>query len=340
MRKLSTGVAFRGFTTAALAAMLAAAAPAHADGQAAVHNLFGNLQRAGLGIGLTEKDVRVEPTLIRGMYAMFDRSGGFAGYINEAGTLRGDYTGMKVMPARAGETMRQMTPAEVIEWRGEVMNAIAYDKLIKVTYGDGGGRKLILLSAVDCGFCQRFEQEFAKYGNKVNTTFYVLPSGLKKIDAGGMAQWQTVSKIWCADDNAAAWKTYWSTLKAPAQSRQCAFDPKTADAQRTYLTEILRVAGAPVRGTPSMVREDGTVINNHLNMDAAYMNQAFGRDSVAQVPADAQRWLVAGAPQLADEAAPGQQAAQQAAQQSAQQPASQQGPKKIKLNDALKSLFN
>jgi len=332
MRKLSTAVAFRGYMVGALvAATLAAAAPAHADGQAAVHSLFDNLRRAGLGIGLTEKDVRVEPTLIRGMYALFDRSGGFAGYINEAGTLRGDYTGMKVMPTRAGETMRQMTPAEVIEWRGEVMNAIAYDKLIKVTYGDGGGRKLILLSAVDCGFCQRFEQEFAKYGHQVDTTFYVLPSGLKKIDAGGMAQWQTVSKIWCAADNAAAWKTYWSTLKAPPQSRQCAFDPKTADAQRTYLTEILRVAGSPVRGTPSMVREDGTVINNHPNMDAAYMKQAFGRDSVAQVPADAQRWL-AGAPQLADESSP--------AQQPAQQPASQQGPKKIKLNDALKSLFN
>lgn len=329
MRKSSTGGAFRGCTAGALAAMLVAAAPAHADGQSAVRSLFGNLQRAGLGIGLAEQDVRVEPTLIRGMYAMHNRNGAFLGYINEAGTMRGDYQGMRVMPAKAGENMRLMTPAEITEWRGEVMNAIEYDKLIKVAYGDGGGRKLIMLSAVDCGYCQRFEQEFAKHGAKTNTTFYVLPSGLKQIEAGGMAQWQTVSKIWCADDGAAAWKTYWSTLKAPTQSsRQCAFDPKTADAQRTYFTEILRVAGVPVRGTPSMVREDGTVINNRIDMDAAYIGQAFGPAGVAQTPANAQRWLVAGAPQLADESAP------------AQSPAQQQGPKKIKLNDALKSLFN
>ena len=83
-----------------------------------------------------------------------------------------------------------------------------------------------------------------------------------------------------------------------------------------------------------MVREDGTVLENKPNMDAAYMNQAFGPASVAQVPANPQRWLVAGAPQLADEANPAP------AQQPAQQPTQQQGPKKIKLNDALKSLFN
>jgi len=83
-----------------------------------------------------------------------------------------------------------------------------------------------------------------------------------------------------------------------------------------------------------MVREDGTVINNRVDMDAAYISQAFGPAGVTQAPANAQRWLMAGAPQLADESA------QQSTQQPAQQPTQQQGPKKIKLNDALKSLFN
>lgn len=329
-----SGFAFSGAMAAALAAaMLVTAAPAHADGQSAVRSFFGNLKRLGMTIGFTENDVKVEPTLIRGMYAMFKRNGDFAGYLNEAGTLVGDFRRLRVMPAKAGEDFRAMTPDEVTELRQEVMNGIEYDKLIKVGYGDGGGRKVLLFSAVDCGFCQRFEQEFAKYGNKVDTTFYVLPSGLKKYAQGGAAEWQTASRLWCADDNASAWKAYWSTLKAPVRSsKTCAFEPKTADAQSTYFTEILRVVGVPVHGTPTMVREDGTVLENKPNMDAAYMNQAFGPAGVAQVPANPRRWLVAGAPQPADEAAP--------AQQPAQQPAPQPGPKKIKLNDALKSLFN
>ncbi len=92
----------------------------------------------------------------------------------------------------------------------EVIAAIDYDKLIKVSYGDGGGRKMVLFSAVDCGFCQRFEQDLMKKGSGVNTTFYVVPMSLQAFSGAGVAKWQTVSRIWCADNSSAAWRKYWT----------------------------------------------------------------------------------------------------------------------------------
>ena len=115
----------------------------------------------------------------------------------------GDYGRLRVVPARPGGDFRAMTPGEVTGLRQEVMNGIEYAKLIKVAYGDGGNRKMLLFSAVDCGFCQRFEQEFAKYGNKVNTTFYVVPSAFAVGLTGGVATGAATGPTAGAEENQA-----------------------------------------------------------------------------------------------------------------------------------------
>lgn len=317
----------RALAAATAGALLAAAAPAHADAPSASHSFFSNLARAGSALSVNEQTAKIEPTLVRGMYAMYDGGGRFVGYINEPGTLFGDFRGLSVISGTAVKA-RPMTPDEVLDLRAEVMNGIDYDKLIKVSYGDGGGRRQLVFSAVDCGYCKKFEQAMASNGDKLNTTFYVVPSSLRPYNNGGAAAWQTVSSIWCADDKTAAWKAYWSTLKAPAQ-RQCALDPQAAARAQHQLEEILGVTGVNITATPTFVREDGSMLHNKANMDLAYMNQTFGREAAPPVKVKAQQWLVAGAPQAGGaEVAP------------APVPGQPQQPKKIHLNDAIKGLFS
>ncbi|OEZ55417.1 thioredoxin fold domain-containing protein [Duganella sp. HH105] len=308
------------------------ALPAHADGRSATHNLLANMARANRSLGITEKDSRAMPTLVRGMYVLNDNKGAFIGIINEAGTIYGDVNGFQVLSTNSTPP-RKMSSEEMSDLQQEVLAAIEYDKLIKVTYGNGGGRKIVLFSAVDCGFCQRFEQDFIKKGSGVNTTFYVVPMSLQDFN-GGMAKWQTVSRIWCADDSTAAWRKYWNTLDA-APGHSCEFDPKSAEQAARYLKQVLAAVGSRAGGTPSFVREDGSILNNKADMDTAYMKKTFGSDGMPKLAAAKQpQWLVAAAD------VPSSQNGDDA-QQTAAQPGAQQSKKiKIDVKDALKKLFN
>ncbi|MYM94422.1 thioredoxin fold domain-containing protein [Duganella vulcania] len=305
------------------------APPAQADGRSATHNLLANMARANRTLGITENNSRAIPTLVRGMYVLNDNTGAFVGIINEAGTIYGDINGFQVLSTTTTPP-RKMTGEELRDLQQEVLAAIDYDKLIKVSYGDGGGRKIVLFSAVDCGFCQRFEQDFMKKGSGVNTTFYVVPMSLQDY-SGGVAKWQTVSRIWCADNNTAAWRKYWTTLDA-APSHGCEFDPKNAEQAARYLKQVLAAVGSRAGGTPSFVREDGSILNNKADMDLAYMKKTFGAEAMPKLaaPKPAQ-WLVAAADMPSD-----------AQQPAAVQPGEQQQSKKIKIDvkDALKKLFN
>ncbi|WP_332855590.1 thioredoxin fold domain-containing protein [Duganella sp. S19_KUP01_CR8] len=304
------------------------APPAQADGRSATHNLLANMARANRSLGITENNSRAIPTLVRGMYVLNDNKGAFVGLINEAGTIYGDVNGFQVL-STTSTPPRKMTKEEMNDLQQEVIAAIDYDKLIKVSYGDGGGRKMVLFSAVDCGFCQRFEQDLLKKGSGVNTTFYVVPMSLQDINAGA-AKWQTVSRIWCADNSTAAWKKYWNTLDA-APGRTCEFDPKNAEQSARHLEQVLAAVGSRVGGTPTILREDGTVLQNKPDMDLPYMKKNFGSDGMPKLAAAKQpQWLVAAADNAND---PQQPAAAQAGEQQ---------PKKIKIDvkDALKKLFN
>lgn len=305
------------------------APPAQADGRSATHKLLANMARANRSLGITENDSRAIPTLVRGMYVLNDNKGAFIGLINEAGTIYGDVNGFQVLSTTSAPP-RKMSSEELGDLRQEVIAAIDYDKLIKVSYGDGGGRKMVLFSAVDCGFCQRFEQDLMKKGSGVNTTFYVVPMSLQAFSGAGVAKWQTVSRIWCADNSSAAWRKYWNTLEA-APGATCEFDPKNAEQSGRYLEQVLAAVGSRVGGTPTILREDGSILNNKSDMDLPYMKKNFGSDGLPRLAAAKQpQWLVAAADNVND---PQQPAAAQAGEQQ---------PKKIKIDvkDALKKLFN
>lgn len=261
-----------------------------ADGRTAVHNLFSNLARSNAHLSVTETSAVASPTLVRGIYRMSNQQGVFVGFINESGTLFGDYRGLNVVPTN-GARLRPLTAAEIVEVRAEVLTAIEYEKLPKLTYGNDGNRRLLIFSAVDCPSCKVFEDSMRRYGGSLNSTFYVVPSSLQPIAQGGGKAWQTVSRIWCASDAGAAWKSFWATRSVP-QPRQCQFaDPSVAESSDQQLKEILRSVGIQVDGTPQIVREDGSFIADVPNLSQAYVAATFGPVGTPQQINGPMRWL-------------------------------------------------
>lgn len=267
---------------------------AFADARSAVHNLFSNLARSNAHLGVTEKTAIATPTLVRGIYRMSNQQGQFAGYINESGTLFGDYRGLNVVPTN-GARLRALTAAENAEVRAEVLASIEYEKLPKLAFGDGGNRRLLIFSAVDCPSCKVFEDGMRKYGASLNSTFYVVPSSLQSIAQGGGKTWQTVSQIWCAPDAGAAWKSFWASRSVP-QPRQCQFaEPSVAESADQQLKEILRSVGIQIDGTPQIVREDGSFIADVPNLSPSYVAATFGPTGAPRQMAGSMRWLLGSA---------------------------------------------
>ena len=249
---------------------------ASADGRAAARNLFANLDRAQASLSISGATAVVSPTLVKGIYSLSNQQGSFVGFTNEAGTLFGDSRGFTAV-GRNGEQPRPLKPNEVHDLRAEVMEAIDYDKLPRIVYGDGGGRRLVLFSAVDCSFCKMFEDTMGKQSTGLNSTFYVIPASLQKIAHGGEKRWQVVSRIWCAKDAGAAWQSFWTTRAVPSESRQCRFnEPGAAEVAVQQLRDILQAVSVRVTSTPQVIREDGTVIANKPAMSPEYVVSTFG----------------------------------------------------------------
>ncbi|MBY0575892.1 MAG: thioredoxin fold domain-containing protein [Gallionellaceae bacterium] len=252
-----------------------------ADGAGAVAAYYRNLANVGLALNYSQQNIQATPTLVRGIYKLTVKpSGQFMSYVNEGGTITGDYKAWEVIASPP----RPMNSSELAELRGEIIRSIDFDKLIKVKYGDGGGRKMVMFSAVDCPFCAKFEARAAKLASSMNTTFYVVPSALRPLSYGSVAlpSWRTATSIWCAKDNASAWLAYWSKKNLPA-SQSCEFDERTAEVMGNQLEELLSSVGIKRSGVPAILREDGTVFTPQPDFDKSYATSTFGPEALASI---------------------------------------------------------
>jgi len=273
---------------------ISACGTAWADGLSAAHNLFTNLSHGGKSIGLTESSIQVMPTLVRGIYVINDNRGQFAGYVNEAGTLYGSSAKNLSVVSTTGTPLRSMTSDELADLRAEVMSSINFDMLIKVQYGNGGDRKIILFSAIDCLTCKGLEGRLQKHEHDLNTTFYVVPSSLQGIDGGGgFLAWQTAARIWCADDSGAAWKAYWTSHAVP-QPRSCQFsDPHAARKAAQTLQALLVAIGINgINAVPLFVREDGKFVSSTSKSDLQDLGTLFQPNGKPQAIDKPAHWLV------------------------------------------------
>ena len=309
-------------------------ANAYADGAAAARNLYATMQRAGYAFDTPLRDVVVEPTLVRGMYALMTRQGALVSITNESGTLSGDGNHPQVYPAGGGKA-RALTAEEVLDLRTEVLANIDYDQLIKVQYGDGGGRKLLLFSALDCGYCKKLEDGLAKNTRTLNTSFYVLPGSLRGQREGGLPVLQAASRIKCAPKNGLAWQSFWSKNVVPTEADGgCRVTPASLEREEQLFKHVLLAAGIKIQGYPTLMNENGDRVPHLFDYTAANTNTLFG--SGARPPASLQKspyWIVSAAEANAQQ--------QIAAAQSPgpAQPQSQQQPGKINTKDLLKKLF-
>ena len=306
------------------ACALFGALSAQASGQDAIQNLFNNLARAKASVGVTADATVAAPTPVKGIYAVTDRQGRFIGYTNEAGTLFGDSRGFNVLSAN-GAQPRPLTAEETAQLRVEIMNAIDYDRLVKVTYGNGGGRRILVFSAVDCPHCKSFEDGMRSVSRQVNTTFYVVPSALQPINKGGAQTWQVATRIWCSEDPGEAWLAFWEKRAVPAQ-RPCQLQPKTAELFERQITDLLQASGMRITGTPRLIAEDGTRMTIRPKLDAAFVEATYGAAGRPASAAKEPRWLTAagygGSTTLSD-----------------QDGSSSSSSGKVNVGDALKKLF-
>ena len=268
-----TGPLLRAVCVIALAAWASGLARADANTAAAAY--FRNLERLNYDTAARATTTARGDTLVQGVYRLEDTATGrLIALITERGDLKGDSSGW----SRVGpDGPVGLTEIEAAQLRAEVMRSVAWDRLIPVRYGDGGGRHLILISAVNCPYCQRMEANLAKWAASLNTTFYVLPSSLTPLDVDGADQrtWRQATALWCAADAGASWKRFWATHQVPSTPR-CALEPAAAQRLFHNFGTVMASIGAKVRGTPALIREDGVNFGVPPDFDRDYAVSTYG----------------------------------------------------------------
>lgn len=194
------GINVRRATCTVLALWLAVSAlPAHADLEQ-VRNTIADRLRANKQ---PFNPSSVKETLISGLYRWDQGTRTGQIYVNEAATLMLLTDGNKIVSWE--QPIRQPQPisdAEKIGLLSEMIRNIRFDKLIHIRQGTGANQ-VLLLSAFDCPVCVRFERMAEAEGSRLDMDLYIVPSTL---DSDVTAKVSTVHSIWCAEDNAVAWR--------------------------------------------------------------------------------------------------------------------------------------
>jgi hypothetical protein len=145
----------------------------------------------------------VNETLLTGLYRWNQGAGIGQIYVNEAVTLMLLTDSVKI--TQWDQPVRNPTPIsddEKYALLDEMLKNIRFDQLIHIAQGNGS-HQVLLLSAFDCPYCIALERMLATPGNPINADIYILPTALQNTNA----KTSTVANIWCAQDNAAIWRT-------------------------------------------------------------------------------------------------------------------------------------
>ena len=247
-----------------------------ADANGAARAYFDHRERLHYDNSARSTSVARADTLVNGVYRLEDRaSGRFIALITERGDLKGDSEGW----SRVGpEGQIPLTDTELAQLRAEVMRSVAWDKLIEDRYGRGGGRRLILISAVNCPFCKNMEANLARLAASLDTTFYVLTSSLAPLsdDGVGLRTWQQAASLRCARDAGTAWRSFWANHSLPNGKGGCAVDAVAAQRSYRNFGVVMASIGTKVTGTPAVIREDGTKLSVPPDLDLAYATATYG----------------------------------------------------------------
>ncbi len=189
IRRMSSAVQLAlGFACASLFA-----APAHADlasATAIAKKLYNNASA-------------VKETIFKDLYRVEFGPNAAVYYINDAATLILETNNVSIQnwtqPVQKAEPITNQEKTKLLN---AVLHNIRFDKLIQIKQGKGTN-KVLLLSAHDCPFCIQFEKMLANAGDKLDVSFFIIPSALDNRDP---QRRQNVQNIWCAPNNAKVWR--------------------------------------------------------------------------------------------------------------------------------------
>lgn len=191
----------------------------------------------------------VKETLIKGIYSIGDERGKYASdYINDDFTLYRDARGWRkgIKPADA-----VLPPAEQTALLKTLYQSIDLAQAIQYKYGKGE-RQLVLISAVDCGYCKALQANLKKAPAALNATIYVFPMALH-YDVASQAR--LVKTVWCQPNAAQAFDEVMTDSAARNKWLQASppVDCKNrSEADTRVLAELFKL-----RATPSIILPSG-----------------------------------------------------------------------------------
>jgi thiol:disulfide interchange protein DsbC len=145
-----------------------------------------------------------------------------------------------------GSMVETKTRTDLTEARIEKLLAVDFDKLplkdaITIRQGSGA-RKMAVFVDPNCGYCKRFERDLSSIKDVTIYTFLIPILGA---DSTAKSR-----DIWCAGEQAAAWRGWMLDGVAPQKALRC----DTAPIERNL--EYAR--RQRINGTPAVIFSDGT----------------------------------------------------------------------------------
>ncbi|VFR21941.1 Thiol:disulfide interchange protein DsbC [plant metagenome] len=177
-------------------------------------------------------------TVVPGIYAIVDPAGKYAPLFTDAKITKMKNGGSGWLDVASGNPL---PAAQVQALRRDMASRIDTGRAIPYQYGQGG-KGAILVTAYDCPYCRKLEQELD--ASAVNAKVYVFPTSLQHNQPGPMA---LARDIWCSADAASAWKAAILRKEAPAKAASSC----TKDARDTsWLMTLFDIKGVPARILP------------------------------------------------------------------------------------------
>ena len=154
-----------------------------------------------------------------------------------------------------GNIIDTRTRANLTKAREDKLNAIDFASLpLKdaIVWKQGSGaRKIAVFADPNCGYCKKFERELQQVKDVTVYTFLIPILGGDSPEKS--------ANIWCAKDNAKAWRDWMLDGKAPPLSMgQC----ETPVARNLALARKHKI-----NGTPAIIFEDGSRVPGALGAE-------------------------------------------------------------------------
>ena len=140
----------------------------------------------------------------------------------------------------------QTPTSSAAQARAPLISKLPLQDALRHVQGNGK-RQLVVFSDPNCPYCRRLEQELLQLKDVTIHTFLIPVLGADSVDKA--------QRIWCAADNAEAWRAWMLKAQAPAPARCEAPVDVQALTRNLALAKSLRIAG-----TPGIVLADGRVL--------------------------------------------------------------------------------